>query len=569
MLILGIHRDPYHSTGAAVLCEDGARLRVVAVSQERVDRIKHSHAYPDEAIDYCLKTVGAESVTDCDMVVADYIFRPDWRTFQHYQPYQPPGLYSALRFHLSRVRRLRKITHRIPPNKVYFVNHHLAHAYAAFCGSGFEEAAILVVDGHGSVAPGVRVSAGMRPGNEMFETQSLFVGRKGKIELLEYSAKTGVGMMYEAFTKFLGFGELEEGKTMGLAPYGAGVNGRHVEFRAEFTGMETDYSSLVDIFAPRGSWVKPAGLTPCTRRGDQTNPYYSRIAWEVQNETESAMLHLARHARVTTGQRNLCLSGGVALNSVANYKILQAGLFDNIWIQPASSDSGIPLGCVLYGYYRLAGGRSPWSMEHAYLAREYSDEEIERAISEQAAHVRWSLNGTARRTAELLAQGQIVGWLQGASEYGPRALGHRSILVDPRKAENRDILNARVKHREGFRPFAPAVLLERSEDYFDLSVPSPFMLLVPPVRNSRRKEIPAVVHVDGTGRVQTVTRGQNDAFFDLVHAFHEITGVPVVLNTSFNLSGEPIVETPQDALRSFLSTQMDALVVGKFLVTKR
>lgn len=574
MLVLGLHRDPFHHSGASVVYDDGKTLTVKAISEERLNRKKNSSEYPDRSIEYCLKAVGANSIEDCDYVVSDYFFRPTWNLYQHYKIYEPRELKRKLLFYYRLYRAQLTRKYKIPTNKIHFIRHHLAHAYTAFCPSGFDTAAVLIVDGHGTVAPGVDVEKLDFSRRRTFdrgtlETQSLFIGRDNNIELVEFSAKTGIGMLYEAFTKFVGFGEFEEGKTMGLAPLGRNCKNRYVEFNGSFKGIDTDYSYLVDIWSKINKGVKQTNLTAAQSKGLETNAYYSRIAWEVQCETEKAMIHLARYAREKTGIKNLCLAGGVALNSVANYKIYYEKIFDGMWIQPASSDCGIPIGCALYGYYQLAGGTKKWKEGKAYLGIEYDNDCVRSALSKYADRITVEENVGSEKVAELLANDVIIGWFQGASESGPRALGNRSILMDPRKVENKDILNSRVKFREGFRPFAPAVLVEYLQQYYDLDVPCPHMLMVPPTKEDKQNLIPAVVHVDGTGRVQTVSRDDNSRFYSLIESFRQLTGIPVILNTSFNIAGDPIVETPADAIRCFLGTQIDALVIGSYLIKKR
>lgn len=560
-MVLGIHRDPYHNTGAAALLDDGTNVRVVAISEERLDRVKDSAAYPDKSIEYCLKALGAGSIDDCDLIVSDYIHRPEWNRDL------PNGIRSALT-NIKQVPSRTRIKHKISADKVQFVNHHVAHACSAFYASGFDEAAVLIVDGHGTALSGDR-SKNSESSSTGFETQSLYQMAKGKIELKDQSSAAGAGMLYAAFTQFLGFSLLQEGKTMGLAPYGADIEDTHVIFPHRFSGVETDYSELIDIWADPGKWVKQRELKPCREKGEQTGPYYARISWEVQNELERAMLHLADYASERTQSRRLCIAGGVGLNSVANYQILRHSQFDDLWVQPASSDTGIPLGCALYGYYHLAGGVRPWKMDKAYMGLAYSTDEIRAAVAKYSDQVEVVEDTNYLTAAKLLAEGKIVGWFHGGSEYGPRSLGHRCILVDPRKAENKDILNARVKHREGFRPFAPSVLLDRANEFFDLDVPSPYMLLVAPVRPEKREVLGAVNHVDNTARVQTVTREENGLFYDLIEAFGELTGVPVLLNTSYNVAGEPIVETPDDAIKCYLGTEIDVLILDHILLKKR
>lgn len=560
LLIIGLHRAPYHHTGAAVIKETDEGLEVVAISQERLDRIKDSGNNPDVAIDYCLNAVGVGSLDDVDLIVSDYIYKPDLQNDRQL------GLRNALSMLKRNFKDFDK-KHAISEEKVRFVNHHMAHACSAFYPSGFSDSAVLIVDGHGTLMAGI--DAKEKDPHGAFETQSIFIAEDGKIKRLASSSMTGIGMFYSAFTYFLGFGNMQEGKTMGLAPLGADFRENYLKFSQNYCGIDIDYSDLVNIWGEDRNFVKAEYLEPCRDKQHQTNPYYSRIAWEVQNETEKAMLHLAHYARELTGNNRLCLAGGVALNSVANYAIKQAGVFNDIWVQPASSDTGIPLGCALYGYYHLCEGRKRWEMKHAYLGRNYTQDEIKQAIQSVSDVVAYTEDTDYKQAANLLASGKIVGWFHGGSEYGPRALGHRSILVDPRKAKNKDTLNARVKFREAFRPFAPVVPEEHAHEYFDLDKSSPFMLMVAPIRSEKQDIIPAVTHVDGTGRVQTVTKRDNGLFYDLVVAFGKMTGVPVLLNTSFNVAGDPIVETPEDAIRCFLNTNIDVLILDHFLLRKK
>lgn len=557
-LVLGIHRDPFHNTGAAILRDDGKDVSVVAISEERLDRIKDSSRFPSKAISYCLDAVGAEHISDCDLIVADYIFEKDWSSDRDENII---ARISSLKDRFIR----RKSGHEISADKVTFVNHHLAHAYTAYYGAGFDDAAILVVDGHGSI---INKNSTLKEfeSSDRFETQSLYETDKfGEIQLVERSTLPGIGRFYQAFTKVLGFGELQEGKTMGLAPYGNSNADLGIDFSPSIRGMSTDYSDV--LVALKGPLAKK--IPPVRDLRDQTNAFYSRLAFDVQQQAEASMLYLAEYASRITGKRKLCLAGGVALNSVANQAVATRGVFSDVWIQPASSDTGIPLGCALYGYYSVLKGKRKWKMSNAYLGAKYSVEKIEGAITKFKENIHVEKDLTYSRTAQLLADGKIVGWFCGGSEYGPRALGHRSILMDPRSQENKDILNHKVKHREPFRPFGPSVLQEKAKDYFNLEGESPFMLLVPDVRPEKRSEIPAVTHVDGTARVQTVTRKDNGRYYELIRAFYELTGTPVLLNTSFNVAGEPIVETPEDAIRSFLTNNIDVLVIEDHVLTKK
>jgi carbamoyltransferase len=524
MLILGLHKDPWHNTGASAVRERSGKLDVALLSEERLDRLKDSRSFPHHSAHACLREVGASDAGEADLVVLDYIVRgDDWRQDQFKRPCSTANFLDEL-----------------DPEKLIIINHHLAHAYGVFHSSSFPEAAVLIVDGRGSDK----------------ETQSLFYAGPSGIELIDKTDQIGIGLLYAAVTQAIGFGLLQEGKTMGLAPYGRGVGDPVFDFGGKFSGIVTDYSR----FCTDGNYAIRAPHRPIRTFEDK-----ARAAFEVQEECERALLHLARYAKERTGARYLCLSGGVALNSVSNYQILKSGLFEDIFINPAASDTGIPLGCALYGYYSMGGKlRSEIS---PYLGPTYPSKKIEEAINRYSGY-RVFRNDARHLACKLLAANRIVGRFEGRSEMGPRALGHRSILMSPLKPENKDVLNARVKFREAFRPFAPAVLEERAAEYFEIDRACPYMLLIPPVRKEKRHLIPAVTHVDGTARLQTVTRERNGAFYDIIEEFGKLTGVPVILNTSFNVAGEPIVETPTDAIKCFLSTDIDALLIEDILLVK-
>lgn len=527
MLVLGIHKDPWHNTGAALIRGERGRSEFVLISEERLDRVKDSRAYPEKSISVCLREFGVPHLEEVDLIVLDYIRDRNWRLDHFKTPCRQATALDTL-----------------SPSKIQVVNHHLAHAYAVFYSSGFDSAAVLVVDGRGSDK----------------ETQSLFFADRSGIELIARTTSIGIGLLYAAVTQAIGFGLLQEGKTMGLAPFGASVNEHIFRFEPRYEGVVTDYSDI----CTDGSYDLKVAHPPF-----DTFEKKARAAYEVQLECESAMLHLARWAHQTTKSNNLCISGGVALNSVANFKIHRSGLFKNLFINPAASDTGIPLGAALYGYHKILGASQDYSLIPPFLGPSYSIEAIELALNAFSGYeiVREDPIGEA---AELLAENFIVGCHYGRSEMGPRALGNRSILMSPLRAENKDILNSRVKHREAFRPFAPAIHAHRATEYFEIDTPSPYMLLVPPVRLEKQSVIPAVTHVDGTGRLQTVTRDMNPLLYRLVELFEQRTGVPVLLNTSFNINNEPIVETPEDAIRCFLGTNIDALLInGTVLLVKK
>ncbi|MBW1740201.1 MAG: hypothetical protein JRJ42_03585 [Deltaproteobacteria bacterium] len=508
-------------------------------------RKKWPYVFPVFSIGYCMDYFGLTSLDQIDFLITDNIRIRRWFN-------------SGPSYNISEYDYL-KIKFDIDPRKIQTINHHEAHAAGAYYASGFDEAAILVVDGNGSD----------------LETTSYFYGKGDSLSLLENYKYHGIGICYTVVTNFiLGFGTGGEGKTMGLAPYGEGKK-RVLNINTELNGIKNNLSSFMsrmpysDVLNQMDSrnriYPLKSYFPKCEKKEDLLNPYYSRIAYDVQKETERVMIHLARDLYAKTKIKNLCISGGVGLNSVSNKMILDKCEFENVFIFPACSDAGIPFGLALWGYYNCKEfGNFPRKkivFRNAYTGIEYSDEHIASVLTTyDIPYSEVKLDQVAR----LISEGKIVGWFQGGSEYGPRALGHRSILADSRDKRMKDILNSKVKHREAFRPFAPAILKEYCSEYFDLECESPFMLLVAKVKNP--DVIPAVTHVDNTGRVQTVTKEDNGSFYDLIKAFYNITGVPCILNTSFNDSGEPIVETPVDALICFLSTEMDYLVLGKYLV---
>jgi carbamoyltransferase len=524
MIYLGLHKDPWHNTGAAAVTEQHGVLKVAMLSEERLDRIKDSRAFPHHSAMACLRELGASSPHDASSVVMDYIIRKDnWRLDQFKSPCSTFNFLDEL-----------------PASKLRIINHHLAHAYSVFYSSPFPDAAVLIVDGRGSER----------------ETQSLFHATDKGIRLIASTDTIGIGLLYSAITHAIGFGLLQEGKTMGLAPYGRQDPRRFFDFGGRFDGIVTDYAA----FCVDGSYAIKAPLPSLATLEDK-----AKAAFEIQEECERAMLHLARFAKEKTGSDYLCLSGGVALNSVANYQVLNAGLFKDIFINPAASDTGIPLGCALYGYYE-AGGRCRSEIS-PYVGPSYSAVQVEQAIA-QFSGFNVVREKARERAVAMLAANRIVARFEGRSEMGPRALGHRSILMSPLRAENKDVLNARVKFREAFRPFAPAVLEERAAEFFAIDRPCPYMLLIPDVHPEKRDVIPAVTHVDGTARLQTVTRERNGAFYDVIAEFGRLTGVPVLLNTSFNVAGEPIVETPADSIKCFMGTDIDALLIDDVLLVK-
>lgn len=594
MTVLGL-KIYGHDTGAAVITSDG---KVVAIAEERLNRNKHStNIFPFLSIDYCLRAQGVPDDA-VDLVVIDQI-------------YEAENLPMAKMFRDS-------VGSRFSRARVEVVNHHDAHAASAFFCSPFLRAAVVVYDGSGET---FKTPLGI----PATETETLYLGDGAGIRELQKTMHArfakrflhtfGVGMLYTAITHYLSFGAYEEGKTMGLAPYGkpdllkdfpyarwfrewhghfycnakikssgGGVSGSDPEVgwvRKGYYGIRGRIRSLVLAFAQRllrkDFFVDPQLFDPLVlpeparpKSVKLPDTYYTNVAYAVQDVLEQVVIGWAHRAKELTQADYLVIAGGVGLNSVANKKILDQCGYKDIWIQPACSDTGIALGCALYGWHVTLKQPRQWVMKNAYLGREYSVEEQRTAIErEQNNLIIEQVPNIALRTASLLADGKIIGWFQGRSEYGPRALGNRSIIVDPRNPNMKDILNNRVKHREGWRPFAASVLEERASEYFTLDRPSPYMLLVCDVPKHLQDKITAVVHVDGTCRVQTVNKADNGIYYDLIKSFADKTGMPMILNTSFNLAGEPIIESPADAVSCFLRTDMDYLVVGNYLLRKK
>lgn len=492
-------------------------------------------------------------------------------------------------------------------DRITLINHHLAHAASAFYPSGFEEAAVMVVDNEGGKVAGP-------DGVSRSETVTYAVGRDREISVIgrimgerwtivqepcshpacilrgpafdnwiggEYERRMGarppkkgpfcladrvldnsLGGMYGAITRLIGLGCMDAGKTMGLAAFGGpGVYARMRELMA----LGPDGMIRVRLDPSFVDWCQRA----VAGEGDDWYGLRADLAWAAQRMLEEALLHAARYLRERTGLRALCLAGGCALNCQANGVLSRSGVFDEIFVQPASADNGTAVGAALYGYHVLGkASRDPSrAMDHAFWGTVYDGDSVTAAL-ESCPGVIWRREpDVCGCVARAVAGGAIVAWFRGGGEYGPRALGHRTILADPRRPEMKHVLNERVKHREPFRPFAPAVPLERAGEWFDLNHPSPFMLFAVPVL--RPHDIPAVVHTDGTARVQTVDRATDPEFHRVLELFGELTGVPVMLNTSFNIKGKPIVESPRDAVQTFFESGIDALCLDDLWVTKR
>jgi carbamoyltransferase len=587
MWILGL--SAYYHDSAACLVQDG---RIVAAAQEeRFTRKKHDHRFPAHAVEFCLRHAGL-TARDLDYVVFyDKPLQKFDRLLETYLDYAPAGIRSFLQAMPLWLREKLWMREQIAKQcgyegKVLFTEHHESHAASAFFPSPFDSAAILTMDGVGEWA-----------------TSSYGRGAGNRIELAaELHFPHSLGLLYSAFTYYTGF-KVNSGeyKVMGLAPYG---EPRYVQkILEELVDLREDGSLRLNmkyfhycqgLTMTNAAFDRLFGGPPRAPESRLTQREMD-LARSIQDVTEEAMLRMARHVHQVTGERRLCLAGGVALNCVGNGRILREGPFERLWIQPAAGDAGGALGAALSVWHQyLDQGRSPDgdadAMSGSYLGPAYGNDEIRASLdSTGARYVELDHRELAERVATLLADEKVVGWFQGRMEFGPRALGARSILGDPRSPRMQSVMNLKIKFRESFRPFAPSVLRERVGEWFELDWDSPYMLLVAPVRehlripmteeqqrlfgidklNVPRSTIPAITHVDYSARIQTVSRRDNPLYHDLLRAFERLTGCPVLVNTSFNVRGEPIVCTPEHAYTCFRRTEMDYLVLGDFLLDKR
>jgi len=558
VISIGINYSQMHDSSACI-ARDGEVL--FAVAEERLSRVKHDARFPVLSIQACLDFASVQP-GDVDFICQGWSrprapFLHDLRNFATGR--QSPNFRAVL----NSTRSFLSMWHQRGGENRFrqsfnnskaefrFVDHHLAHAISAYAYSGFDDAAVLVLDGRGA-----------------WEATSLWHGRDGRLEhKWTIPWPNSLGLFYAKFTQYLGFTPYsDEWKVMGLAPYGA----PGVDLSEFIRPNENPYRVATKLLIAKDSAplaAIEARMGPGRVPESELETRHRDLAFAVQDMCEQAMMTLAKTAVAQTGSRNLCLAGGVALNSKANGKIRASGILDGIFVQPAASDDGVCLGAVLAPYLDNGGRLPVRKMRHAYLGNECSNAEIEKALETykiRATHV----DDSAKAAAEMLANGKILGWVQGRMEFGPRALGSRSILADPRDPEMTAKVNNAVKFREWWRPFAPSMLSENAGEYIESATDSPFMILTAQVRPEKRKVIPAVTHVDGSARPQTVERDVNPLYWRLIHEFGQRTGVPVVMNTSFNLRGEPIVSSPTDAIRTFYSSGMDALVIGNFVVAK-
>ncbi len=589
MNILGISAM-YHDSAAALI-RDGEI--VAAAQEERFTRQKHDPNFPVNAIRYVLAE-GAVGKNDLDAVAFyDKPITKFARVLRTYFAVAPSGLRSFLTaapawlkqklwMPLAVEKALEECSVQ-PPSSVYFPEHHESHAASAFFPSPYQSAAILTLDGVGEWA-----------------TSTIGRGENNRVEIIkEIRFPHSLGLLYSAFTYFTGFRvNSGEYKLMGLAPYGEpkyvkaiydhlidlrddGSLRLNLDYFGYLGGQRMTNQKFADLF---GGPARKAEAEITEREMD--------LARSIQEVTEDIVLRMARHAKATLGEKNLCIAGGVGLNCVANGKILKERLFDNVWIQPAAGDAGGAIGAAMIVWHHVKGQPRTADgvhdgMKGAFLGPEFADEEIQEYLDAKGyPYKKLSAQEYGDEIASLIDEQKVVGLLQGRMEFGPRALGGRSIIGDARSSKMQSVMNLKIKHRESFRPFAPSCLAERVGDYFELNTPSPYMLLVAPVRGERciqpadeklplrerihqsRSDVPAVTHVDCSARVQTVSRDDNPRYYDIIKAFEKRTGHGIIINTSFNVRGEPIVCTPEDAYRCFMRTEMDCLALGSFLLLK-
>ena len=587
MYILGI--SAFYHDSAACLVHNGTI--VAAAQEERFSRIKHDQSFPAEAISYCLKEAGI-SAQDLNCVAFyDKPFLKFERILETYLCFAPRGLPSFLQSIPIWIKKKLWTKDLIQDELGYtgtiiFPEHHTSHAASAFFPSPFEEAAFLTIDGVGE-----------------WSTTSFGVGRGNNLECIaDIRFPHSLGLLYSAFTFYTGF-KVNSGeyKVMGLAPYGEpkyknriydhlldvkedGSFRMNMEYFDYCTGLKMTNGRFNKLFG--GPPRQPE--SPLTQREMD-------LARSVQEVCEEIVMKMAAHVQKVTAMRSLCLAGGVALNCVANGKLVRSGLFDNIWIQPAAGDAGGALGCALFAWYQHLQNQRPSqqsldAMQGAYLGPAFTDQEIKEYLVDSEYPFNELLDSKLHQeVAELIAAGKVIGWFQGRMEFGPRALGARSIIGDARSADMQKKMNLKIKFRESFRPFAPSIRVENISDYFEFDEESPYMLIVADVKKNRRlpvdekqtnhsglaqldiprSEVPAITHVDYSARIQSVNSLTNKRYHDLLTTFYENHGCPVVVNTSFNVRGEPIVCTPQDAYRCFMRTEMDYLVLGNCLLDKK
>ncbi|HQT24907.1 carbamoyltransferase [Daejeonella sp.] len=592
MKLLGI--SCFYHDSAAVILENGNII--TAVQEERFTRKKHDSSFPVKSIEFCLEKAGCQ-LSDLDGIVfyedPELKYQRMLSIYKNFFPKSIPLFFKTFVPWFTRKRFWKKrlaqeieknFDVNFPLDKIHKVEHHLSHAASAFIPSDFDVATIVVVDGVGE-----------------FATTSIWKGEKNKITLVDQiNFPNSLGLLYSAFTYYTGF-KVNSGeyKVMGLAPYGNPVYVDIIKDKLIKLNNDGTYSLNMEYF----DFAFSEYMTnekfhdlfggPPRESESSISQKEMDIARSLQDVLEEAMIGLVKNAISKTGIRNLCMAGGVALNCVANGKILVGGIVDDIWIQPAAGDAGGALGAVLYYHYCAQNNQRPNNntssamIRGSYLGPQYSNEEaISELNSYGAIYAKYDFTEVCNQIASKISDGKVIGWFQGCMEFGPRALGNRSIIGDARRVDMQKIMNLKIKFRESFRPFAPAVLAEKCQEYFKINKPSPYMLIVAEVQdwlripindegyfgidklNQIRSKIPAVTHVDYSARIQTVHKETNSRFYELIEKFYEISGSPVLINTSFNVRGEPIVCTVSDAYRCFMRTEIDILVVNDLILYK-
>ncbi len=575
LIILGI--NAYHGDSSACLVVDGQLI--VAIEEERLRRVKHWAGFPSESVRLCLDYVGA-NIQDVDHIAVGR--NPSAHLAQKALfALKNRTSVATIRDRLANRQKIQSIPASIADSldvdpkmvraQFHNIEHHLAHMASSFFLSPFESAACLSVDGFGDFASGM---LGTGQGNHL---------RKNDWIQFPHS----LGVFYTACTQYIGFDKYgDEYKVMGLAPYGEPEyledfrkiirttnNGKYELDLSYFihhsTGVKMEWNGGPPEIGPvfSNKWVKQFG--PARRKGESLDDRHRNLASSLQARCEEVYFHLLAKLAEGNNQQNLCIAGGVSFNSSANGKVFEKTPFSNLHIHPAAGDAGTAVGAAFSVWHQELGHPRSFELRHAYWGPGFSQEETKTAVERAGLAYQWISDDETlvRKTADRIASGDVVGWYQGRSEWGPRALGNRSIVVDPRRPDMKDTLNERIKRREPFRPFAPSILEERTGDYFEETRPVPFMQQVYKIKPERRAELPAVTHVDGTGRLQTVSKGANPLYHRLIEVFGELTGTPVLLNTSLN-ENEPIVNTPDEAVATYARTRMDTLVIGNAFITR-
>jgi carbamoyltransferase len=575
MYILGL--NAYHADSSAAIFKDG--VMIAATEEERFTRVKHWAGFPEQAIRFCLREAGI-SLHEVAYITIGRDPKAKFMNKMNYLRKNPSLVFGAIRRYRNstEVSSLEKLFHMIDPSvdistlkeKIKNIEHHRSHLASAFFASPFEEAAVLSIDGSGD-----------------FTTTMIAIGKGTKLEVLDsVDFPVSIGLFYTAFTQYLGFPHYgDEYKVMGLAPYGEPKHVDKVKEIIKFlpNGLFTwddryfvqptkagfKYENNIPSVGNLYSEYFEEQFGPARQKGEDLGQYHKDLAHSVQRVTEELIFYILRELKKRTGMKNVCIAGGVAQNSVANGKVADATGFEGVYIPSAGHDAGISMGSALYYYHHELGMPRTPAIYSAYTGIRFSNEEIEKILQEKGiAYRRLEDDELYEVVANKLIEPGVVGWYNGRAEFGPRALGARSILADPRNPKAKDLLNLKIKRRESFRPFAPSILKEYTSEYFTRYDEVPFMEKVFPIRKEKHAVIPAVTHADGTGRLQTVDSKVSPRYYALIDRFREKTGVPILLNTSFN-ENEPIVNTPQEALDCFLRTQMDMLVLENCVVERK